>query len=181
MKNRSFFYRHFNSWLKDNRHRFTASPYIAEVHRTSFKVYFQESGSSLYLLVGKLGEFSIWTRCRDKETLKKLSVDTDWVADFDYNLRKTPDGFYRCDFCLKPTHYATREQLLCDHSYEEFLDWSNKNIIDGHEVCFSDGVTFIGLVEEIIKKSHDAILYRHSIKIKPTLPQKSTMIKGERP
>jgi len=192
--NKSFFYKDFKYWLKENRCRFkTCTPYISKVSQKSFCVMFQECGGLLYLLVDKHGEFSVWSHYTGKDILKKFTVLygeeeidkydkgnyrtlTDWVADFDYIFKKNAFGNYFCELCEIANQveggrefysiYKTRRDFLRTESYEPFLEWCNEKIVPSHHIIFYESYTKLGELEDVLSKSKKEPFYIFKIKEK---------------
>lgn len=164
--NKSFFYKDFKYWLKENRSRFICTPYISNVQNRSFHVMFQETNGFLIVSVTKGGQFTIWSRCSDKEYLKSghLLIN-DWIEDFDYALKKEADGSFYCDLCRQydetehgkffDDFYDSRKSLLRDHCYGPFLKWCNKTIIPEHHIVIYPQYTKIGVLDDILKQDKD--------------------------
>lgn len=173
--NRSFIYRHFKGWLKDNRKRFRCNPYITYIKKRSFRVMFQECEGQICLDVNQYGEFSIWSQFRDKKTIKYARehelVHCDWIADFDFYLCQTARGHFYCQWATGPSSeyqyqclYNTKEELLIQQCYEPFLAWANENIVAGSKILFYESSARIISSDTQIKRTGEKLLYVYTIK-----------------
>lgn len=128
---RAFFHRNFKKWLKENRNKFSYIPYLYEVKRKSFKVFFVGLKGYVYLQVTKNGEFSIWTKIRSS----KIKYPWDCLADFDITEKKH-GNLFSCGLCEVPRSSKVglfkRDELHIEHSYLPLLQWCNQNLIYGN-------------------------------------------------
>jgi hypothetical protein len=56
----------------------------------------------------------------------------DYICDFECCVRRSKDGKYYCGYCEPPTFYKTAQELLIDHSFENFLEWANEHFTSSH-------------------------------------------------
>lgn len=189
--NKSFFYKDFKYWLKENRSRFSCRPFITRVRRDSFLVMFQECNRLVYLCADKTGNFSVWSQYSGDVVLEKMislygkkeierygaashSSLNDWIADFDYLLKQDDQGNYFCELCKTEegmgfySIYKTRKEFLRHESYEPFLKWCNEKINPANHIVFFPHHTQIGKLEDILNKSKEEPFF--IFKIKEKLP-----------
>ena len=169
--NRSFLYKNFRNWLKENRSRFKVEPYITDVTKDSFRVHFRGI-RGICLVVNRGSEFSIWSFCKDsiifesyknyygeivvnQKSRDEFNSLSDWVADFDLVCHRDTAGKYFCDLCDEgQPQFGTREELYRVHSYEPFLVWVNTILANADCIVFYVNYTLVGIKEEILKRNN---------------------------
>ncbi len=121
---KGFLHRTFESWLKQNRKRFSHQPVI--VRRTKRSYVLRFSGVTPHV------EWHIH-HGRGNHVSSVIVVmyrDECWDILFDSDLqeRRTLDGKYYCEMC-NPEHrkvYASREGFWISHAFEPMLEWTTR-------------------------------------------------------
>jgi len=149
MTNRSKSYRSFKAWLKINGSRFTSKPYIANVKKNSFDIYFKGCGSHICIHVSKDLSFSPYVYCLEYS-------DGDFVEEWDIGLRRDVFGRFYCSYCIEKKFYKSMEVMLIEHCYEPMLDWVNRVLIsENYIICYRGRVKFSTQEEVSLMSSSD--------------------------
>ena len=131
----------FKEWLAKNGHRFNRKCKIRHYNKgTSIRIYFEDVAPELhcYIYEGNVGtSVHLKGRCWDL------------LEDFDYVMRRGRDRKYYCDLCRKPKYYDTPQELLIEHSFENFLEWVNENFTPFHalELTQCQGMTSARIID----------------------------------
>jgi hypothetical protein len=114
----------FKKWLVENGHRFHRKYKIRNCDKgKSLRIYFDDVTPEL--------------RCYVSEGTIGISVHFkgecwDLLEEFDYFIRRGRNQKYYCTFCKEPKYYNTPQELLIDHSFENFLGWINDHFTQFH-------------------------------------------------
>lgn len=118
--------RYFTKWLDDNAHRFKNPPEIIRRKNGALYLKYPNIISAIEPCF-RSGAITVYVNYPDTESC------FDAVIDIDFDLGKTKAGEYYCTLCDysgKRKLYGSIEDILVDHQFEKFLEWSNKNIIE---------------------------------------------------
>jgi hypothetical protein len=116
----------FKEWLAKNGHHFNRKYKIRHyVKRESLRIYFEDVTPELHCYVseGNIGTFVQFKgRCWDL------------LEDFDYGIRRGRNRKYYCGICRdrERKYYDTPQELLIEHSFENFLEWVNDHFTPFH-------------------------------------------------
>jgi hypothetical protein len=131
----------FKEWLAKNGHRFNRKCKIRHYNKgTSIRIYFEDVTQELhcYIYEGNVGtSVHLKERCWDL------------LEDFDYVMRRGRNRKYYCDLCREPKYYDTPQELLIEHSFENFLQWVNENFTPFHalELTQCKGMTSARIID----------------------------------
>jgi hypothetical protein len=125
----------FKEWLAKNGHRFNRKYKIRHSRkRESLRIYFEDVTPELqcYVYEGNVG-----TAVHFKGRF------WDFLQDFDYFIRRGRNRKYYCGMCTKRKYYDTPQELLIEHSFENFLEWVNEKFTPFHvlELSQCQGMT----------------------------------------
>ncbi len=79
------------------------------------------------------GEITVYANYPDPETY------FDAIIDLDFDLGKTKNGEYFCTICQsegKKKLFPSIKELLMKHQFDDFLKWSNENMIESSFVGY---------------------------------------------
>lgn len=114
----------FKQWLVENGHRFNLKYKIRHFHnKESIRIYFEDVTPELhcYVYEGNIGT---------AVTFRKRFWDI--LVDFDYVIRRGRNRKYYCRLCTERKYYDTPQELLAEHSFENFLEWVNEHFTPFH-------------------------------------------------
>ncbi len=114
----------FKEWLAKNGHRFNRKYKIRHYRKRDFiSIHFENVTPELhcYVYEGNVGTaIHFKGRCWDL------------LEDFDYVMMRGRNRKYYCYLCPKRKYYDTPQELLFEHSFENFLEWVNENFTPLH-------------------------------------------------
>lgn len=131
----------FKDWLADNGHRFNRKYKIRHYDkRESLRIYFEDVIPELHCYVseGNMGTF-----------VKFKGRCWDLLEDFDFFIKRNRNRKYYCGICTEPKYYNTPQELLIDHSFENFLAWVNDHFTPFHvlELTQCQGMTSARIID----------------------------------
>jgi len=114
----------FKEWLADNEHRFNRKPKIRHYDKgESLRIYFEDVIPEIDCYVNEVG-MGIAANFRRRFW--------DYIEDFDFFIKRNRNRKYFCGLCREPKLYNTPQDLLIDHSFENFLEWVNNHFTPFH-------------------------------------------------
>lgn len=116
---RPFFQRTFDGWLAANKTRFERRPRITKRRRTHIEIAFAGITPKISGCI---------TRDGASIAVEHKGECVDLLASFDIAERRTPDGRYFCELCLKPEFHASRQALWESHCFEQLLQWVSQHL-----------------------------------------------------
>jgi hypothetical protein len=131
----------FKEWLAKNGHRFNRKFKIRHyVKRNLISIYFEDVTPELHCYVY---EGNIGTSVHFKGQFWDL------LQDFDYFMMRGKNHKYYCCMCTKRKYYDTSQELLIDHSFENFLEWVNDHFTPFHalELTQCQGMTSARIID----------------------------------
>jgi hypothetical protein len=131
----------FKQWLADNGHRFNRKYKIRHyAKRESISIYFQDVTPELHSYVSE-GNIGTYVQFRGR--------CWDLLDNFDYAIRRGRNRKYYCGMCLAPKYFDTPQELLIEHSFENFLEWVNENFTPFHrlELTKCEGMTSARIID----------------------------------
>jgi hypothetical protein len=113
----------FLNWLKANRNRFRLIPRVIRHQKNSIVLNFIGISSSIRMLLYPDTGITVSVFWQGKVW--------DFIGDFDVAVQKSESGYY-CALCNEEhqSYYPTREALILQHCFEQFLEWSNSELAD---------------------------------------------------
>lgn len=140
----------FKNWLAENGHRFNRKYKIRHYEKGDFlRIYFEDVTTELhcYVYEGNIGTAVYFKgRCWDL------------LQDFDYVMMRGKNRKYYCDLCMERKYYDTPQELLIDHSFENFLEWVNEQFTPFHalELTQCQGMTSGRIIDTRVPDSKHA-------------------------
>ena len=131
----------FKEWLADNGHRFNLKYKIRHYHKRNYiSIYFEDVIPELHCYVY---EGNVGTSVHFK------GICWDLLEDFDYFMMRGRNRKYYCDLCLERKYYNTPQELLHEHSFENFLKWVNEKFTPFHalELSGCKGMTSARIID----------------------------------
>ena len=131
----------FKQWLADNGHRFNRKYKIRHyAKRESISIYFQDVTPELHSYVSE-GNIGTYVQFRGR--------CWDLLDNFNYAIRRGINRKYYCGMCTKRKYYDTPQELLIEHSFENFLEWVNENFTPFHvlELTQCQGMTSARIID----------------------------------
>jgi hypothetical protein len=131
----------FKEWLAKNGHRFNRKYKIRNYDKgESIHIYFEDVTPELHCYVS---EGNVGTSVHFKGRCWDL------LEDFDYSIRRGRNRKYYCGICTEAKHYDTPQELLIEHSFENFLEWVNENFTPFHvlELAQCQGMTSARIID----------------------------------
>jgi hypothetical protein len=131
----------FKEWLAKNGHRFNRKFKIRNYDKgESIHIYFEDVTPELHCYIS---EGNVGTSVHFKGKI------WDFLEDFDYSIRRGRNRKYYCGMCMEPKYYATPQELLIEHSFENFLEWVNENFTPFHvlELTQAGGSTSARIID----------------------------------
>ncbi|MCX5831372.1 MAG: hypothetical protein NT140_05725 [Deltaproteobacteria bacterium] len=131
----------FKEWLAKNGHRFNRKYKIRHYNKgTALRIYFEDVTPEMncYLYNEGMGI---------AVNFKKICWDI--IKDFDFFIRRNRKRKYYCALCKEPKFYDTPQELLIEHSFENFLEWVNENVTPFHalELTQCKGMTSARIID----------------------------------
>jgi hypothetical protein len=115
----------FKEWLAKNGHRFHQKWKIRHYPaKGKLNIYFENVASEIFCTVTE------WSGVEVGVNFKRRFWD--YICDFECAVHRSKDGKYYCGYCEPPTFYNTAQELLIDHSFENFLEWVNEHFTSSH-------------------------------------------------
>ena len=131
----------FKEWLANNEHRFHLKCKIRHYPaKRKLNIYFENVAPEIFCTVNE------WSGVEVGVHFKRRFWD--YICDFECSVRRSEDGKYYCGFCESPTFYNTAQELLINHSFENFLEWVNEHFTSSHVLELQESVG--GSTEAII-------------------------------
>ncbi|HCE68390.1 MAG: hypothetical protein A2X82_20165 [Geobacteraceae bacterium GWC2_55_20] len=120
----------FDTWRKENRHRFTYPMYLNGNRRHGrYRLSFAGITPEIRLHLVP-SNFGVWAY------VKTGRSGGDGLVEFDVLEERHPvTRKYYCGFCTEPIYYDTRSELWIKHSFEPLLEWMNENFQPGKWLC----------------------------------------------
>ncbi len=113
----------FEKWLPVNRERFIHKPIIMKKSKDGISIKYE----------GIIPEIEAYVNSGGMLVEAMFPDDTNWdmLRDIDIGIDITDSGEYFCTWCINEHQklYATIEDLVYEHLFEDFLDWSNKKVL----------------------------------------------------
>ena len=131
----------FKEWLAKNGHRFNRKYKIRHyAKKESIHIYFEDVTPELHCYVY---EGNVGTSVHFKGQCWDL------LEDFDYVMMRSKNLKYYCYLCMKRKYYATPQELLFEHSFENFLEWVNEKFTPFHvlELTQCQGMTSARIID----------------------------------
>ena len=131
----------FKKWLAENGHRFNRKYKIRNYDKgESIHIYFEDVTPELHCYVS---EGNVGTSVHFRGRI------WDFLEDFDYAIRRGRNRKYYCGMCLERKYYDTPQELLFEHSFENFLEWVNENFTPFHalELTQCQGMTSARIID----------------------------------
>lgn len=114
----------FREWLAQNGHRFNRKYKIRNYDKgESIHIFFKDVTPELHCYVS---EGNVGTSVHFRGRI------WDFLEDFDHAIRRGRNRKYYCGMCLEPKYYDTPQELLIEHSFENFLEWVNDKFTPFH-------------------------------------------------
>jgi len=131
----------FKEWLAQNGHRFNRKYKIRHyAKRELVSIYFEDVTPELHCYVY---EGNVGTSVHFKGQCWDL------LEDFAYVMCRGRNRKYYCDLCTKRKYYDTPQELLFEHSFENFLEWVNEKFTPFHvlELTQCQGMTSARIID----------------------------------
>lgn len=131
----------FKEWLVENGHRFHRNYKIRHYAKSkTLRIYFEDVTQELSCYVSQGG---IGTSVHFK------GICWDIVKDFDFFIKRGRNSKYYCELCKERKYYDTPQELLIDHSFENFLEWINNHFTQHHllELSQCEGMTRAKIID----------------------------------
>ena len=131
----------FKQWLAENGHRFNLRYKIRNYDKgESLRIYFEDVTPELHCYVY---EGNVGTSVHFKGQCWDL------LEDFDYVMMRGRNRKYYCDLCTKRKYYDTPQELVFEHSFENFLEWVNEKFTPFHvlELTQCKGMTSARIID----------------------------------
>ncbi|NLG16480.1 MAG: hypothetical protein GX556_04000 [Fibrobacter sp.] len=130
----------FKDWFAENSHRFHQPCRIRHYKsggRQRVHIYFDNIGPKIQSWVS------------EGLVLEVAAYHKGKIMDFMFcglecPVRQNKNKKYYCGFCLKPKYYKTPEELVIEHSFEEFLKIANKMFNNNHVLKIEYGSGWSG-------------------------------------
>jgi len=128
----SFAMRVFNTWLRENRHRFHYPPMAIVRRKRGFSFRFAGIAPSIEGGINHWGSMVI--------SVEYQGDTWDLIADLDIAPECLGKGRYICRFCEEEARvvYPTREALWIEHGFEMVLEWCNEHFQPGLQVVLCE-------------------------------------------
>jgi hypothetical protein len=160
----------FKNWLKENRSRFIATPYISKIRHNYFEVRFNECPSIIYFRMRNF-EFDGYAHFRGRNPKSSNRVEVyEWIYDGLYGIKKNASGLLFCPYCQGPYPclYNNKVEFFNLHSFEPFLAWVNEKITPGNQIVFyeyEDGGTEARIVGPHVQtnQAHRKTIFSYTI------------------
>lgn len=115
----------FKDWLAQNAHRFHLKCKIRHYPaKRKLNIYFENVTPEIFCTVTE------WSGVEVGVHFKRRFWD--YIYDFECSVHRSEDGKYYCRYCEPKTFYNTSQELLIDHSFENFLEWVNEHFTSSH-------------------------------------------------
>jgi len=131
----------FKDWLAKNGHRFNRKYKIRHYKKRGIlRIYFEDVTPEIHCSVNE--------RTGVCNAIYYKRKCWDLICDLECAIAHAKNGKYYCKFCDPPKLYDTYQELLIEHSFENFLEWVNETFTSSHVLELRKGVG--GATEAII-------------------------------
>ena len=132
----------FKEWLHKNGHSFNRKLKLRHYRKRGLvRFWFDGVAAEIFGFVDEIYQCDVCVVYKRKFW--------DFIADFDYDIKRSRDGKYYCSICGGDEFYSSAQELLVKNSFEPLLEWANANLTPSHILLLLD-VNRGGLTEASI-------------------------------